>query len=840
MPRIIFHRISVLVFVLLVGDFCFAQGTQDDYQRMERLGRTTANKVFRDRVVPNWLNGEQYFWYRVKSGPQQFEFIFVDVERGIRKPAFDHQVVASELGKLTGDEFEPAALPFSKLNYNEDLSSIYVKAKGSHWLIDVETSSVSTAKKDQIASQKRSFKSLRPSVDLGGEVYLTFENKTSERIRLIWIDRAGERVPYEWVEPNKTTRQHTFAGHIWLIVNESGEALEILQADAGDTEIEIDGKTKLELEDAEPTPSSRQRSNRSASSPDQNWRAFLKNNNLYVRDEDGNEIQLTEDGTDENSLDRSFYWSPDSKFLVCTQTRQGDRRLVYLIESSPSNQLQPRLHQHSYLKPGDKIPQRRPRLFDIQSEKEIKLDERLFSNPWSLSNFRWNSDSSELTFLFNQRGHQVMRVIGVSTNGDVRAVVDEQSKTFISYTNRVYSHFIGDNELIWMSERDGWNHLYLYDVKTGDIKNQITRGKWIVRGVDQIDEVNRQIWFRASGIVPGQDPYYVHHCRVDFDGENLTVLTEGDGTHRISYSPERKVFLDTYSRVDLPPVTTLRRTADGSLVSKLEAAEWGELLKTEWKPTLPFSAKGRDDKTDIFGVIYFPTNFDEQKQYPVIEYIYAGPHNSFVPKRFSVHNQMRAMAELGFIVVQIDGMGTANRSKAFHDVCWKNLGDSGFPDRIRWLKAAAEQYPQMDLHRVGIYGGSAGGQSTLRALLAHGDFYKVGVSDCGCHDNRMDKIWWNEQWMGWPIGPHYAEQSNVTNAHKLTGKLLLIVGELDRNVDPASTMQVVNALIKADKDFDLIVVPGGGHGIGSGRYGMRRTRDFFVRHLHGVEPRRSE
>ena len=197
------------------------------------------------------------------------------------------------------------------------------------------------------------------------------------------------------------------------------------------------------------------------------------------------------------------------------------------------------------------------------------------------------------------------------------------------------------------------------------------------------------------------------------------------------------------------------------------------------------------------------------------------------------------MAELGFIVVQIDGMGTSNRSKAFHDVCWKNLGDAGLPDRIAWIKAAAAQYPYLDLSRVGIYGGSAGGQSAVGALLAHGDFYKVGVADCGCHDNRMDKIWWNELWMGWPVGPHYAEQSNVTNAHKLSGKLLLIVGELDHNVDPASTMQVVNALIKADKDFDLLVVPGGGHGIAESPYGTRRRSDFFVRHLLGVEPRQA-
>ena len=271
----------------------------------------------------------------------------------------------------------------------------------------------------------------------------------------------------------------------------------------------------------------------------------------------------------------------------------------------------------------------------------------------------------------------------------------------------------------------------------------------------------------------------------------------------------------------------------------MERADWSQLLATDWTTPERFVAKGRDNKTDIHGIIWRPTNFDPKKKYPVIEKIYAGPHGFFVPKKFSSYFKTQSLAELGFIVVQMDGMGTNWRDRAFHDVCWKNLGDSGFPDRIEWIKAAAKKYPQMVVDRVGIFGGSAGGQSSTRAMLAHGDFYKVAVSDCGCHDNRMDKIWWNEAWMGWPIGPHYKEQSNVTNAHKLSGKLLLTVGELDRNVDPASTMQVIDALIKADKDFDMLVVPGGGHGVGESPYGLRRRRDYFVRHLLGVEPRAS-
>jgi dipeptidyl aminopeptidase/acylaminoacyl peptidase len=388
-----------------------------------------------------------------------------------------------------------------------------------------------------------------------------------------------------------------------------------------------------------------------------------------------------------------------------------------------------------------------------------------------------------------------------------------------------------------MSERDGWNHLYLYDYRNGKVKNQITKGQWVVRGVDRVDEEKRQIWFRAGGVRSEQDPYYLHYCRVNFDGTGLVILTAGDGTHTISYSPDQRYFIDTWSRVDLPPVSELRQAADGSLVCELEKADWSELLKTGWRAPERFVAKGRDGQTDIYGVIWRPTQFDPNKKYPIIEDIYAGPQSAFVPKSFSAYYKAQSYAELGFVVVKMDGMGTSHRSKKFHDVCWKNLGDSGFPDRILWIKAAAQKYPYLDLARVGIFGGSAGGQSSTRAVLAHGDFYKVAVSDCGCHDNRMDKIWWNELWMGWPIGPHYEEQSNVTQAHKLQGKLMLVVGEMDENVDPASTMQLANALIKADKDFELLVMTGSGHGSAESAYGNRRRMDFFVRHLLGATPR---
>ncbi len=577
-------------------------------------------------------------------------------------------------------------------------------------------------------------------------------------------------------------------------------------------------------------------------SPDGKWLAFFKDHNLYVRDlDEGEEFSLSTDGNPEDEYSGRVFWSPDSKKLVALRTKKGDNRKVYFVESSPKDQLQPRLHSFTYPKPGDRIPISMPQLFDVSARKHIPMSNELFPNPWSVSDFRWDSDSRRFTFVYNQRGHQVLRVIAVDVEtGAARAIIDEQSDTFIDYAHKQFMHRIDETrEIIWMSERDGWNHLYLYDAETSSVKNQITKGDWVVRGVDHVDEEKRQIWFHAGGIHPGQEPYHIHYCRVNFDGSGLLVLTEGEGTHSIEYSPDRLFFLDTWSRVDMPPVIELRRSEDGKPVCELERADWSELLKTGWQAPERFVAKGRDGQTDIYGVIYRPTTFDPNRTYPVIEEIYAGPQGSFVPKRFRSYHGPQGMAELGFIAVQIDGMGTSDRSKKFQDVCWKNLADSGFPDRILWIKAAAAKYHYMDVTRVGIYGGSAGGQSALRALLAHGDFYKVAVCDCGCHDNRMDKIWWNELWMGWPVGSHYEEQSNVTQAHRLEGKLLLIVGEMDKNVDPASTMQVVNALIKANKDFDLLVAPGMGHGAAETPYASRRRQDFFVRRLLGVEPRSS-
>ena len=578
---------------------------------------------------------------------------------------------------------------------------------------------------------------------------------------------------------------------------------------------------------------------RKTKSPDGKWNAYIKNFNLFIKSsaETDKEIQLSFDGSEGEYYSSYIYWSPDSKKIVSNKVRPNKQHLIYLIESSPTSQLQPILQSRNYLKPGDALPHRQPSLFLVDAKKQITLDYSKIQSQYAVDNIEWRKDSRAFTFHYNQRGHQKFSVIEVSATGNVRELIVEESKTFITYSSKMFRYDVNDgNETIWLSERDGWNHLYLYDAD-GKVKKQITKGDWVVRRVVNVNEKDRTIIFEASGLEKDQDPYFIQYYKVKFDGTGFTKLTSENGNHKAYFADDYSTFVDTYSTIEKPQVTLLRDAKTGKILKEIENADINALLKTGWKLPEIFTAKGRDGKTDIWGMIIRPSNFDPNKKYPIIEYIYAGPHDSFVPKSFvnDSRGSLHELAELGFIVVQCDGMGTSNRSKAFHDVAWKNLKDGGFPDRIAWIKEAAKKYSYMDIDKVGIFGNSAGGQSSLGALLFHPDFYKVAVSSSGCHDNRMDKMWWNEQWMGFPIGPEYAESSNVDNAYRLQGKLLLILGELDDNVDPSSTMQVINQLIKNNKNFDFLMVPGMKHSLG-GDYGEHKRRDFFVKHLLGIDP----
>lgn len=582
-----------------------------------------------------------------------------------------------------------------------------------------------------------------------------------------------------------------------------------------------------------------EQSKKEVKSPDLSYTAFVKNYNLYIKNiKTAEETQLSYDGSKGFYYSSFIEWAPNSKKIMAYKVRPGEEHKIYFVESSPKDQFQPKLQNRDYLKPGDQLPFKSPQLFDIISKKQLSIATDLFQEQYSISDFDWKDDSSGFTFEFNQRGHQVYRVLEVNaTDAKVKIIIDETSATFVNYSGKKYRYNLKKtNQIIWASERDGWNHLYLIDANDGKVKNQITKGSWPIREVIKVDEENKQIYFTASGLDKNQDPYLLHYCRIDFDGKNFKRLTTENGNHKVSFSPDYQFYVDQYSSVDKAPVTLLKSIANPKLEMKLQQADISDLLNSGWKAPEVFSAKGRDGKTDIWGIIVRPTTFDPSRSYPIIEYIYAGPQDSFVPKNFQPYYwSMTSLAELGFIVVQIDGMGTSNRSKAFHDVCWKNLKDAGFPDRKLWMQAAAAKYPYMNIDKVGIHGTSAGGQNAGAALVFNSDFYDVAVSSCGCHDNRMDKMWWNEQWMGYPIGSEYEACSNTANAAQMGGNLMLILGELDDNVDPASTMQFANALIKANKNFELVTIPGMGHSAG-GDYGERKRRDYFVQHLLGVTP----
>ncbi|MCC6731178.1 MAG: DPP IV N-terminal domain-containing protein [Chthonomonadales bacterium] len=833
------HALRPLPLILTLAaasSSALSQGTADDYRRAAALPALTRDKVYRARVRPHWLAGGSRFWYRNDLAGGRREYVVVDADRGVRRPAFDHARLAASLAEVTGEAVDAARLPVEAIDLGADGRALTVRTPGAVWACNPATYALQRLPAGALPKQGlRSEGTPRPSSRTGVETSITFVNRTPREALVLWIDSEGARRPYGRLAPGERRDQHTFAGHVWLVTDPDGVALGVFEATDEPGNAIVSGPMPP------PAPRLEHRAGDGATSPDGTWVAFVREHDVWLRPAAGGEaLALTSGGSAADGYRGALWWSPDSRRLVAIRTKAGQEHKVYIVESSPPDQVQPRLHDYDYRKPGDVIPLDRPHLFDVRARREVPVDDALFPNPWAISDVRWDPDSRRFTFVYNQRGHQVVRLVAVdAATGAASAVVDERSRTFVDYAGKLFLHRLdATGELLWMSERDGWNHLYLYDARSGAVKEQVTRGPWVVRGVDRVDEVTRQVWFRAGGLVPGEDPYHVHYCRVNLDGTGLVDLTPTNGTHTVSYSPDGRFLIDTRSRVDLPPVTELRRTADGALVRVLERADSSALLATGWRPPERFAAVGRDGQTPIFGIIVRPTRFDPSLRYPVVECIYAGPQGSYVPKAWSEYLGVQEVAELGFVVVQIDGMGTSNRSKAFHDVCWKNLGDAGLPDRIAWMRAAARSRPWMDLSRVGIYGGSAGGQNALRALLAYPDFYKVGVADCGCHDNRMDKIWWNELWMGWPVGPEYAAQSNVTNAGKLRGKLLLVVGEMDTNVDPASTMQVVNALVKADKDFDLLVMPGVGHGSAETPYGRRRRQDFLVRHLLGVEPRR--
>jgi dipeptidyl aminopeptidase/acylaminoacyl peptidase len=788
-------------------------------ERADAFGRESGGLVLRDEIRPFWAADGKGFAYRVDTAVREHRFYRVDLETGAKSDAFDHEALAAALGGQVKREVNAKALPLDSLEPPDDPKAVVFRAFGEGWKFD---GNKGTVEKFDAPATDSTLLSPRETMERrsggGGPTSLTVENATTGEIELFWVANRGERRSYGKVPPGQSNTLSTYSGHVWLFADARGRPLAGTVAGDGPSVARVTGRIGSRRAD--------DRRSGGDVSPDGAWRAVIRNHNLAIEPSGGGDpVFLTNDGSEADAYGGPFHWSPDSAKLAAFRRRSVETRKIHIVQSSPKDQVQPKLVTHHYPKPGDALPQPKPRLFDVAGRREIPVDDALFANPWS-------ADSGEFRFVYNQRGHQVMRVIGLrADSGSARVILEEKSATFIDYSQKYHYRLIKkDREFLWASERDGFNHLYRFDAASGKLVNAVTSGEWNVREGLDFDEEKGMLTLKAVGL-PGSDPYHEHFLRVNVDGSGFTRLTDADGHHRVTYSPDGSLYLATWSRVDQPPVTELRRTADGRRIAELERADDSPLRDKGWSRPERFVAKGRDGKTDIFGIIIRPLNFDPARKYPVVEDIYAGPHDHFVPKSFITWSGSHATAEHGFVVVKIDGMGTNWRNKAFHDVCWKNLMDSGFPDRIPWIKAAASTRPWMDLSRVGIYGGSAGGQSTLSGLLHHGDFYQVGVSDCGCHDNRMDKVWWNEAWMGWPVDESYARNSNVTHAAKLKGKLMLVVGELDSNVDPASTYQVVAALQNAGHSFDFVPIINAGHGAAETPYGRYRRAEFLVRHL---------
>ena len=428
-----------------------------------------------------------------------------------------------------------------------------------------------------------------------------------------------------------------------------------------------------------------------------------------------------------------------------------------------------------------------------------------------------------------------MRAIDPET-GEQKVILREQSDQYIDPGETFYRFDHQTGELLIASERDGWNHLDLYD-KNGHLENQVTQGSWVVRQLEYVDEKNRRVFFLASGREKGEDPYQTHLYSTGFDGKGLTLLTPENANHSVSVSPDGRFFVDNYSRVDLPGESVLRRSNDGSEVRVLEKTDISAPQGTGWKFPEPFQGKAADGTTDLYALIWRPSNFDPSKKYPIVEHVYTGPQDFFVPKTFGGMLRLQAMAELGFVVVMIDGRGTTGRSRAFHLFSYRNLGRS-FEDHVAMIKQMAARFPYMDADRVGIFGTSAGGYGAAHAMLIFPGFYKVGVSISGDHDARLDKAWWNELYQGYPVQDDYAAQSNVTMADRLAGHLLIEHGDIDDNVHPVGTMRFVDALMKANKDFDMLLVPNMYHGESGPHapYMVKRRWDYFVQYLLGVSP----
>ena len=758
--------------LLVIASASAQKFTAADYARAEKLMGYNTTPLVLHSGVRPNWLPDERFWYRVTTA-EGAEFVLVDPVKGTRAPAFDHAKVAAALSTATGRAYGAGNLPFQEIEFSADGQSISVQA-GGRWKCDVKGAKCSAEEGAGSAGGR------------GG--------------------RGGGR-----------------GGR------GGAAAAEVL-------------------------------------SPDKKHAAFIRDSNLWVRDAaNGKETALTTDGvkdfgyaTDNAGWASSnrpiVLWSPDSKRIATFQQDQRGVGEMYLVETKVGH---PTLQSWKYPLPGDDVVTTIQRVtIDLDGPRVVRLQlppdqhrstlcDNVACRGGEWADVQWDKEGSKLAFVSTSRDHkqEVMRIADATT-GAVRDVLEEKVPTFFESGNgRVNWHYLPETkEFIWFSERDNWGHLYLYDSETGKLKNQITKGDWNVTQLLRVDEKNRQLYFLGVGREKGRDPYFIHFYRVGFDGANLTLLTPEDGNHEVTLSASGKYFVDSYSQPAVPAVAVLR-DASGKLLTTLERADIAKLTAAGWKPPTAFTVKARDGVTDLYGLMFKPTNFDAAKKYPIINHIYPGPQTGSVGSRsFSAARaDCQALAELGFIVVEIDGMGTPWRSKKFHEAYFGNLGDNTLPDQVTGMKQLAQRYSWIDLDRAGIYGHSGGGYATAGAMFHYPDFFKVGISEAGNHDNREYEDDWAEKWQGLlktnsDGTTSYDNQANELFAKNLKGHLLLAHGTMDNNVPPYNTLLVVNELIKANKDFDLLLLPNRNHGFGNEAYMVRRRWDYFVRYLLGGEP----
>jgi len=757
----------------------------DEYARAERyMSYNTAPLVSGAPVRPTWISGER-FVYRRTTPTGGGEVMIVDPTRGTRTRLLDDPRISAAVATALGASANVVKLSSTQNDLSADGRMINVSISGKMVSCDVETTRCGAAVDDRERLGRGGGRAGRGGRGGGGGA-----------------TRSGGRAP-------------------------------------------------------------------ETMSPDGKKGAFIRDWNLWVRDvATGRETQLTKDGVKDfgyatdnagwASSDRAILvWSPDSKKIATFQQDQRNVGELYLVATQVGH---PELRTQKYPLPGDSvIPMIHRVIIDLSTDapKVIRLQmpadphrstlcDNIACRGGEWSDVEWYPDGSHLAFVSTSRDHKQenLRVADAST-GAVRDVLEEKVATqFESGNGRVNWHVLpASNEFIWFSERDNWGQLYLYDLGTGKLKHQITTGDGNVTQLIRIDDKTHTLYFQGVGKEKGRDPYFRHFYRIGMDGKNLTLLTPEDADHDVGLSPSGRFFIDNFSRPEVP-TTSVVRNADGKGVVELEKMDVSRLVASGWKPPQPISVKARDGKTDLYGLMYVPTKLDSTKKYPIINHIYPGPQTGSVGGRsFSAtRGDAQSLAELGFVVVEIDGMGTPWRSKSFHDAYYGNMGDNTLPDQIAGMKELANRYKWIDIDRAGIYGHSGGGFATADAMFRYPDFFKVGISESGNHDNRVYGDDWGERYQGLEThGPNgtsnYDDAANENIAKNLKGKLLLAHGTMDNNVPPVNTMLVVDALIKANKSFDLLMLPNQPHGYGAeSNYMTRRRWDYFVENLLGMKP----